>query len=344
MTNKHKLILVYFFFDILAALITWTIFFVFRKYNVDNQVLTHLDTTVFNDPKFFLGLVGYPLFGIVLHVFSGTYQKVLKKSRLKELGTTLLITFLWALLFFFAFILDDIINDYNDYLLYFGLLFSLQFFLTYIPRVSITTHTINRIRNGKISFNTIIIGSDKLALNTYQSIVSHKPNTGNSIVGYLIIDENDEDVLSDELPCLGKMDNLMNIVSEHEIAELIIAIQNGKRKYIEKILTMIMDTDIDLKIIPQMQDYLLGTVKVSSVLHEPLISISLDYLPDWQKYTKRFFDIFLSLLAMILLIPIYLFLAIGVKLSSKGPIFYTQERIGYKGKPFKIIKFRSMVA
>ena len=104
-----------------------------------------------------------------------------------------------------------------------------------------------------------------------------------------------------------------------------------------------MDMEISLKIIPQMQDYLMGNVRVSSILNEPLISISPDALPDWQKHLKRFCDIFFSFIAIILLLPVYFFLAIGVKASSKGPVFYTQERIGYKGKPFQIIKFRSMV-
>ncbi|MBQ1709473.1 MAG: exopolysaccharide biosynthesis polyprenyl glycosylphosphotransferase, partial [Bacteroidales bacterium] len=125
--------------------------------------------------------------------------------------------------------------------------------------------------------------------------------------------------------------------------ELIIAIQNGKRKHIESIITMIMGSDISLKIIPQIQDLLMGTVKVSSVLYEPLISITPDYLPAWQKHLKRGMDIFFSLLAIIILLPVYAFLTIGVKASSKGPVLYKQERIGLHGKPFNIFKFRSMV-
>ena len=73
----------------------------------------------------------------------------------------------------------------------------------------------------------------------------------------------------------------------------------------------------------------MGNVRVSSILNEPLISISPDALPDWQKHLKRFCDIFFSLIAIILLLPVYLILAIGVKASSKGPVFYTQERIDY---------------
>ncbi len=343
MANKKIVIFLYLFFDLLAAVITWIVFFTFRKYHVDNSVIDNLQTTILNDSKFYIGIAACAIYWIFLHAFAGCYNKIYHKSRLKELGNTLIVTFIGALLFFFAFILDDIINDYNDYLLYFLVLLGLQFFLTYIPRVCITTATINQIRRGKISFSTLIVGSDEVALQTYKAIVERNPNAGNHVIGYIKMEESDSDALASELPCVGLIKDLAAIVKEQNIKELVIAIQNGKRKHIESIITTIMDFDVNLQIIPQMQDLLMGTVKVSSVLYEPLISITPDYLPEWQKHMKRFFDIFFSVVAIILLSPVYIFLTIGVKASSKGPVFYKQERIGLHGKPFNIIKFRSMI-
>lgn len=343
MPNKKKVVFLYLLFDILAAMATWVIFFSFRKWHVDDGSFQTLWEVIYRDCKLYIGLLACPLYWMFLHAFTGCYNNVFHKSRLKELGATLLITFIGCLIFFFVFILDDVVTTPYDYLLYFIVLFGFQFFTTYLPRVIITTSIIEKIRSGKIGFNTLIIGCDEVALTTYLSLISHNPTAGNYILGYVIIDENDEDHLASELPCMGKLDQLIAIVQKNDIKELIIAIQNGKRKYIENIITMIMDFDINLKIIPQMQDYWMRTVKVSSVLYEPLISISPEYIDDWQKFTKRFFDIFLSTIAILLLLPMYIFLAIGVKYSSKGSIFYLQERIGYHGKPFKIIKFRSMV-
>ena len=343
MSNKKRISALYIVFDVIAAIITWSCFFIFRKYHVNPGVFENLQDTIFNDYKFYIGIVSSPLYWVFLHAVSGAYNRVFHKSRLKELGTTLLVTFIGTLLFFFAFILDDVINDYSDYLLYYAILFSLQFVLTYLPKVVITTHTINKIRNGEVGFNTLVVGCGELARDTYRSLTNHTPNSGNIIVGYIKMKEDDEDFLANYLTCLGTINDLLPVVKSHEITELIIALQNGSRKYVETIITTIMDMEIDLKIIPQMQDYLMGNVRVSSILHEPLISISPDALPDWQKHLKRFCDSFFSLIAIILLIPVYLVLAIGVKVSSKGPVFYTQERIGYKGKPFQIIKFRSMV-
>jgi len=77
-------------------------------------------------------------------------------------------------------------------------------------------------------------------------------------------------------------------------------------------------------------------------MDEPLIQVSPDYMPEWQKFVKRLMDVVLSFLALLFLSPLMLVLAIGVKRSSKGPIFYRQERVGLHGKLFQIIKFRSM--
>lgn len=344
--SKRKIAFLYIFFDLLAAIFTWVLFFIYRKYNVDEFLFSqHFSISILNDPKFYIGLVAFPFYWLMLHTYTGYYKRVNGKSRLKELETTFTTTLIGVLLFFFVFILDDIVNNYFDYIEYFLLLFSLQFVFTYFPRLMITTQINRKIQKGELGINTLIIGNDNIAHNTYKSIMKERGHTGSFILGYISVDAEKEDKLANELPCLGTLDNLLEVVRQHDIEELIIAVQNGKRKYIETIITIIRDIhdrNIDLKLIPQSQDFLVGIVKTSSVLAEPLISISPDYLPDWQKYTKRFFDVFLSLIAIILLIPVYIFLAIGVKRSSQGSILYSQERIGFRGKPFKIYKFRSM--
>jgi len=91
-----------------------------------------------------------------------------------------------------------------------------------------------------------------------------------------------------------------------------------------------------------MQDFLFGTVRTSGIFHTPLIEVVPEIMPVWQQTLKRGMDIVLSFFALLLLLPVYLFTAIGVKLSSPGPIFYSQERIGKNGKPFLMHKFRSM--
>lgn len=340
---KHWLTCYYLLADIVAALLAWLLFFIFRKYNVDYELFRHFSTSVLQDRNLWLGMVFCPIYWFILHLFFGYYHNICRKSRIKELGSTLGVSLLGALLFFFIFILDDIVNTPYDYLKYFAILFLLQFVLTYIPRALMTTHVNRQVHNGIIGFRTLIIGCDSVAKSTYESVLKQNIRSGNFILGYVKLPDTTEDELEGILPCVGNIEQLHQLIEEMQIEEIILAIHNGQRKHIETILSSSRDiSGLTLSILPQTQDYLMGTIKLSSVFNEPLISIDSEYMSPSQRHLKRILDIIVSGIAVILLIPAYLFLAIGVKCSSKGPILYKQERIGYKGKPFNIIKFRSM--
>ncbi len=132
-------------------------------------------------------------------------------------------------------------------------------------------------------------------------------------------------------------------MEEHKVEEVIIAIERSETGTIDSIIALLEDTPAVIKIIPIMQDILFGTVKLSGIWHAPLIQISPDLMPAWQQSSKRIIDVVVSIIAIILLIPLYLFTtAGGVLLSSKGPILYSQKRVGLRGRPFKMHKFRSM--
>ena len=181
--NKTRKLFFYVLFDILSAVLTWFIFFIYRKYNVDHSVFEHSITSIFHDPKLYVGMIVLPIYWCFLHTFIGAYTNPYRKSRLRELEITLLTTFFGTLIFFFAFILDDIVNRPFDYVKYFVILLVLQFLLTYIPRLLITTITINKINSGKIGFKTLIIGSDIVALNVYQNIIKQTPYTEKYMLG-----------------------------------------------------------------------------------------------------------------------------------------------------------------
>ena len=341
--NKKRLLFTYIAFDILAAIASWVCLYVYRKVVGESMSFGAIGNAMMADPTFFWGLLLAPTFWVFLHAFFGYYNKVYRKSRLNELKSTIGVTIFGVLVFFFLFILDDIVTSPRDYIKYMFCYFTLQFLLTYIPRVCITTRINRRIHRGLIGFNTIIVGSDAKALQVYNSLQQKLPAPGNFLIGYVKVEENSEDLLGEHLTYLGTIAQLPDIVSQNHIEELIVTLHNGQRKHIDSLIVLARDHgNLSLRIAPQQQDVLLGTVKTSSVMYEPLIDITPEYLPTWQRILKRGFDIVFSLIALILLLPLYIFLAIGVKKSSPGPIFYRQERIGYHGKPFHIIKFRSM--
>ena len=93
-----------------------------------------------------------------------------------------------------------------------------------------------------------------------------------------------------------------------------------------------------------MYDILSGSVKMTSIFGAPLIEVNPQIMPAWQFAIKRAFDIVMSLVALLVLFFPMILIAVLVKMSSRGAVFFRQERIGLQGKPFHIIKFRSMVA
>jgi exopolysaccharide biosynthesis polyprenyl glycosylphosphotransferase len=221
-------------------------------------------------------------------------------------------------------------------------LFFLQFFLTFSFRLFLTTITVHKIHKGKIGFNTIIIGSNGNARKVYNDIINQEISSGNKFVGFVNIRDGNDFLVSEYLEHLGAYKDLNKVILEYNVEEVIIAIERSEIDTIERIITELETTNVIIKVIPLMQDIIFGSVKVSGIFHTPLIEISPDLMPIWQQSLKRLFDVVVSIIAIILLTPVYIFTAIGVKNSSKGPIFFSQERVGKGGKKFMMHKFRSM--
>lgn len=331
----------YILLDWIAAIFAWSLFYIFRKQSEDPFFYENFEI-VFNDPNFWFGIVFIPFGWLLLYAIVGTYRKIYRKARLRELGQTFVITLIGLTVIFFVAILDDVIVTYKSYYQSFTVLFSLHFILTYAGRLALTSVTVRKIHNKEMGFNTIIVGSNGNATRIYNDIEQQERSAGNLFVGFLSVYDKDDYRIGQYLPHLGSYNEIKRIVAEHQVEEVIIAIERSETDTIDKIIAKLEETSVVIKIIPIMQDILFGSVKQSGIWHAPLIQISPDLMPAWQQSVKRIMDIVVSLIAMILLIPIYIFTAVGVKLSSKGPVLYSQERIGIKGKPFKMHKFRSM--
>ncbi|MEM9935978.1 MAG: sugar transferase, partial [Bacteroidota bacterium] len=140
----------------------------------------------------------------------------------------------------------------------------------------------------------------------------------------------------------GSIDTLPTVVEEEKIEEIIIALEKSDSHRIGDVVEKCSQTAATIKIVPGIYDYIIGSVKSSHILGAPLIEIFPQLMRPWEQVGKRVFDLAVSITALAILIPIYAMLTIAIKLDSEGPVLYFQERIGKDGKPFKIIKFRSM--
>jgi exopolysaccharide biosynthesis polyprenyl glycosylphosphotransferase len=186
----------------------------------------------------------------------------------------------------------------------------------------------------------LLVGGSEKAVELYNEM-SILPKKTNRFLGFVNINGVDK-ILESKLPYLGSLADLEQIILNHQIEEVIIALESTEHDKLKSIVSRIEGGDVSIKILPDMYDILSGSVKMTNIFGALLIQLNVETMPIWQRALKRVIDVFISLIALILLIPVYLVLAIAVKASSPGPIFFLQERIGLNGRVFKIIKFRTM--
>lgn len=339
--NRPWQVAKYLIFDILAASISWVVFFIYRKAIIEPQRFG-IDIPIEFNSRFYLGLIFIPVFWVTIYYITGFYKNIFRRSRLIELGQTFTTSVAGVVVIFFTLILDDFIHSYKNYYQLFFTLFFLHFLLTYFFRLVITTQTIHKIHQRKIGFNTVIIGSNEKALKIFNEMNKQKYPAGNLFVGFVGLENNNDALLSKYLPKLGKFSELLDIIKEKEIEEVIIAIETVEHKRLSEILTVIENRQVTIWGIPDLYDFLSGMVKTNTIYGSPLIKISNGLMPGWQENTKRLLDVLFSLIASAILFPLFVALAIIIKTTSKGPVLYKQERVGRFGKPFCIYKLRSM--
>ncbi len=340
--NKTRQTLKYVLWDIFAALIAWAAFFLFRKVAIDNDRF-HDVNQVFQDSNFWRGIIFLPVAWCCLYAIQGTYKNVYRKSRLKELEMTLTASFLGVIVIFFALLLDDHIASYHNYYLSFLMLFVFHFGITYLGRLAITSHTAKRVHNRQIGFPTLLVGSGPKAFQTYLDLENQAVYSGNLFKGFIQVNGHVDPRLPNVMPHLGTLADINTIIEQYHIEEVIFAVEDCQNDKINQtILLLDRRDDVLIKITPDLRDIIYGSVKNNSIFHSPLITINPRPMEEWQYAVKRLLDILISLIALILLSPVFLVTAAIVKFTSSGPVFYAQERIGYRGKPFKMHKFRSM--
>lgn len=333
--------LVYKFADFLSATLVWALFFSYRKVFVERG---SFPTDVVADENFWYGIVLIPLGWVVFYSVFDQYKDIYRLSRLSALARTLFLSFFGAIFLFFAVILDDAIISYRTYYTSFFTLFTLHFLITATVRMILLTRASKRLKSGIVSFNTLIIGGNTSALELYQDLKTRKKSLGYKLLGFIDTNVKSNTPLHKHLPKLGYLNTIPAVVRDCNVEEVIIAIETSEHNRIREILNTLFEFSppVQVNIIPDMYDIMLGTVKMNHVYGAVLIQIRQELLANWQVIIKRMIDLLASSLFLLVFAPLYAYIALRVKMSSQGPIFYRQERVGINGKPFFIIKFRSM--
>jgi exopolysaccharide biosynthesis polyprenyl glycosylphosphotransferase len=144
------------------------------------------------------------------------------------------------------------------------------------------------------------------------------------------------------LHILGAFDELPALISEHNVRDIIISLDSSEHDQLLRVISWCDSSAVSLKIVPDLYDIISGQARTNQIYGFPLIEIMPELMQPWERAVKRTIDVIFSLTILLIGLPLWILVAIAIKLDSKGPVFYTQERVGKEEKHFKIIKFRSM--
>ena len=335
---NRKRVLFYLLFDVVAALIVWVLFYVYRRMTND-MVLSGTEHYFVPNYALLPSVFSFPLVALGVHYLTGFYNIKVRRSRLVEFFSTTIGTFFISIIIYFGLLVDDIVVSYTFYYRSFLILWGMFFGVTYLFRIVQTQLMLLRLRRGVISNDVLVVGTGDMARKVTDIIVRNSSRTGQRILGYVAVRDR---VVVDEGLVLGRLDELEQYVRECAVNEVIIAVDDMDNDMIFDIANRLIVCGVEVKFAPRLFEVVTGHVSLTDVESEPLVDITSSRMPAWQQSVKRVFDVSVSLVCMIILLPVYAYVAVRVKLGSKGPIFYSQERIGYEGRPFKIHKFRTM--
>ena len=292
MNLRRKQQLKYVLTDLISSELVWLCFLIFRWMVYEGR-FEFLREALIPAFSFWLPLLVYPVVCLIVYYLSGYYLRPFQKPLWREFLRTFICAGIIWLSFFFFIIIDDEVESYDRYLVSLGVLFGLQFVLSYIPRLTLTL--LSR-RLGIIRTQTV------------HSLAEAER---------LVTGDQDEVIL--DLPA-GYTD-----------------------RELYTIIARLYPLSCEISMVPRVYDMLTGAARIGHLDRPSLIRITEQTMSDSELCIKRAFDIVTSAIGLVVLSPLFGLIALQIKWSSKGPVFYAQERVGLYGRPFHIYKFRTMI-
>ena len=269
-----------------------------------------------------------PLSGLYRRPWAGTGHALWPVLRGVLIGVVVAVTLTWFLRPY----------DFSRLVfLHFFVLLSLGLLL-YRP---VLRHFWRRAYPENAGERVLIVGSAELAAQVAENI-NKNPVLGLSLVGFLARDEAKVGSRVAGLTVLGSFAQVADIVAQQHIQVVIIALPLGAHESLPKILDGLSEELVDVRIVPDLYRFMSLGSTVESFEGMPIIGLRGSRLEGWPRVLKRVIDVTGSLLFIMILSPLMALIAIGVKLSSPGPVLYRQKRMGLDGVKFEMYKFRTM--
>jgi exopolysaccharide biosynthesis polyprenyl glycosylphosphotransferase len=278
---------------------------------------------------------------VVVFAFSHLYRLTSMPSRIDEFyrivaSTTVatLIGVALASLFFKNSTLDI---DYSRGMVLYAWVFTVAFIT--VGRVIHAQIRAGLRQKGWGRDRVLIVGTSDVGQMIFHKVKSN-PGMGYEVAG--LVDANGQKDAPPGLPILGRAGDLASLIDEHQVDEVIIALPEATH---QEILTLISECErgkVTIKVFPDVFQYMAGQVSIGDLGGLPLLTVRDIALRGWRLVVKRLMDVVGATCLLVLLSPLLMLTALLIKLDSRGPAFYAQERMGLDGRPFMIFKFRSM--
>lgn len=293
--------------------------------------------------NFFLSFLIF-LYWSLLFFFFGLYKSWYAQSRFDEFVTVLkTITIGVFLIFILTF--DTRVDLQSapsiSRIIIISYWFILVFFVS-LGRILLRTIQRKLLEHGFGRRKTLIIGWKDKAHEIFDSIKEF-PALGYDVVGFISPSRKDVDEKYQDVKVLGSYKDIAHVVNEHGIEEIIIAVKGSSPKDVIHIISRCDPLLVNLKIVPDLYDIVMGYGRTNQIYGFPLIEILPQMMPQWEQRIKRIIDVTVSLVILIGFLPLWILVAIMIKLETPGPVLFSQKRVGKDGKHFTIYKFRSMV-
>ena len=188
---------------------------------------------------------------------------------------------------------------------------------------------------------TVILGWSEKSQKLLDEILKF-PALGYNVIGFVSPKSLSAQAAYGNVPVLGGIKQLSQIVQRYQVEEIIIALKSSSHKHVVYAISQCDGLPVNLKIVPDLYHIVVGQARTTQLYGFPLIDIMPEMMPAWEKKVKRFIDVIAALVVLVGLLPLWLLIGILIKLTSKGPVFFKQKRMGKNEHIFKVYKFRSM--
>ncbi len=326
--------LVTYIIDFLTINLAWSVYYWFR---IRSGILSYV-----MEPDYFIPMLAICFFWMFIFFLFGLYRSWYAKSRFDELALIIKAVIFGVLLLFFLIFFDDR-GVGSPLQTRFLIAVYCAVMILFVGGGRMLQHTFQRrlLIAGIGLHNALIVGWEKKARELYDAIRLY-PALGYRIVGFVPVSEQLSATPYKDVPVVGTVKDLPEIIDRHNVKDVLIALDSTEHDRLLSVVASCNSHEVSLKIIPDLYDIISGQARTNQIYGFPLIEIMPQLMQPWERFLKRAIDIVVSFLILAVGFPFWLLAALLIKLDSRGPVFYTQERVGKDEQRFNVIKFRSM--